>query len=448
MTRGALSRGARTAITWAAACGVFSCSRCDDGAARGGADAATSEASAPALSSSASASTSAAPPERDAGLVVPNDAAASALEGPAPDAGPSACRLVYGPAEQAFRGPAAMVTSATELKLVANDGGKPRIFAVPLGPPPPASVPVVAPPKPSSFFAMRWPPCEMAGRWAYCQAAGGIVYRTTLGTTDTKQIAKSQPSTRISAAALGPDHAVLGTLDARRTTEGVMMQAFVTLDDGETTRLSEDGAGATVLQLVARGDRAVALYLDARMAMLPVHARPMSLRGKELALADDAVVFVGGPPERGIELTPAVAGTSVFALVPTARETADFGMAAIRIAESPKDDVQPSWSLYPNGLDPAPIAATTTTTAGERRDGGSGGPSAWVARVRPSERAVGAPRIVELGRLDAAGAFTSLGAISTGKRVTDMAITADAYGAVWILYGDTNATWLERRVCP
>ena len=340
------------------------------------------------------------------------------------------------------------VTSATELKLVANDGGKPRIFAVPLGPPPPAPLPVAVPPKPSSFFAMRWPPCEMAGRWAYCQAAGGIVYRTTLGGSDTKQIAKSQPSTRITAASLGPEHAVLGTLDARRTTEGVMMQAFATLDDGETVRLSEDGAGATVLRLVPRGDRAVALYLDARMAMLPVHARPMSLRGKELALADDAVVFVGGPPERGIDLTAAVVGGSVFALVPTARETTDFGMAAIAIAEQPKDDVQPSWSLYPNGLDPAPIAATVAVS-GDRLDGGGAGTaSAWVARVRPSERMVGAPRIVELGRLDASGAFTSLGAISTGKHVTDMAIASDAYGSVWILYGDTNATWLERRVCP
>lgn len=329
-----------------------------------------------------------------------------------------------------------MVTSATELKLVANDGGKPRIYAVPLGPPPPASAALPTPPKPSSFLGMRWPPCEMAGRWAYCQAAGGIVYRTTLGVNDTKQIAKSQPSTRITAAALGPGHAVLATLDARRTTEGVMMQAFVTLDDGETVRLSEDGAGATVVRLVPRGDRAVALYIDARMAMVPVHARPLSLRGNDLVLADDAVVFVGGPPERGIELTAAGAGSSIFALLPMARETTDFGMAAIPIAEQPKDDVQPSWSLYPNGLDPAPVAASL------------GGASSWVARVRPSERVVGSPRIIELGRLDASGGFTSLGAISTGKRVTDMAITGDSYGSVWILYGDTNATWLERRVCP
>ena len=414
-----------------------SCERCGESDA-GKKDAALSP---PSASASAPASALLPAPERDAAPPVApsSDAAASATDAALPDAGPSACRLAYGPAEQPFRGPAALVTSGNELKLIANDGGKPRVYPIPLAAPLPASATLSAPPKPSSFVAMRWPPCEIAGRWAYCVAVGGIVYRTTLGTSDTKQIAKSAPSTRISASSLGPDHAVLATLDSRRTSEGVMLQAFVTLDDFETTRLSDEGAGATVLRLVPRGERAVALYLDARMAMLPVHARPISLRGKDLALADDAVIFVGGPPERGIDLTAAVAGKSLFALIATARETSDFGMATLPVAEEPKHDVQAVWSLYPNGLDPAPMAATIH---------GTGDGPAWVARVRPSERAAGSPRILELGRLDAAGAFTSLGAIATDKRITDIAIAADSFGSVWILYGDSNATWLERRVCP
>ena len=257
-----------------------------------------------------------------------------------------------------------------------------------------------------------------------------------LGATDTKQIVKSQPSTRLSASSLGDGHAIVATLDARTTTEGVRMQAFVTLDDGETVRLSDEGAGATVVRVFPRGDGAVALYLDARTSMTPVHARPISLKKAELALGDDAVVFIGGPPERGVELTPAGSGLTFFALVPLARETADFGMAAIPIGEKPKEDVQPAWSFYPNGIDPAPIAATI-----------GGGPT-WVARVRPSDRAPGSPRILELGRIDSAGSFTSLGAVSSGKRITDMAIAADTHGSVWLLYGDSNATWLERRVCP
>lgn len=231
----------------------------------------------------------AAPPDAAA---PPRDASpeAAVVDPPASDAGPSACRLAYGPAEQPFRGPATLVVAGSELKLVANDNGKPRVFLLPIGPPPAAALPRVAPPVPDSFASMRWPTCEVAGTWVYCQAAGGLVYRTTLGGHDTKAIAKSRPNTRIAAAALGPDHAVLATLDVRRTTEGDRLQAFVTMDEGETTRLSEEGSGATVVRLAPRGAGAVALYLDSRTSMVPVHARPLSLRGAELALGDDAVV--------------------------------------------------------------------------------------------------------------------------------------------------------------
>lgn len=134
-------------------------------------------------------------------------------------------------------------------------------------------------------------------------------------------------------------------------------------------------------------------------------------------------------------------GRSTFALVPMSRETTEFGMAAIPIAEQPKEDVQPVWSLYPNGLDPAPVAATVGAAYGGRD-------RSRVARVRPAEASAVSPRILELGRMDTTGRFESLGAIATDKRITDVAILGDTLGAVWILYGDSNATWLERRVCP
>ena len=408
-----------------------SCDRC--GGAEGTKDAA-SDARAPPDAADASARKAGDGPDAAA---VAHDAAPAAFDPTPTAAGPSACRLAYGPAEQPFRGPAALVVSANELKLVANDLGKPRVYAVPLGPPPAASGPSVVPPAPASFASMRWPPCAMAGRWAYCQAAGGTVYRTTLGASDTKQIVKSRPSTRIAAAPLGADHAVVATHDIRRTTEGDRLQAFVTLDDGETMRLSDEGAGATVLHLVPRGEGALALYLDARTSMVPIHARPLSLRAGELALGEDAVVFVAGPPERAVDF--AVAGTprAVFALLPIGKDSSDFGMAVIPITEHPKEDAQPVWSMYPNGLDPAPVAGTLNAEDGP-----------WVARVRPAEPEVGSPRVLELGRLDAVGTFRSFGAIATGKPITDVAIARDRYGSLWILYGDTRATWLERRVCP
>jgi hypothetical protein len=359
------------------------------------------------------------------------------------DAGASSCRLVYGPAEQPFRGPPALVLaeSSRELHLVVNDTGKPRIYPVPLAPLPPKGAPPVVPPKPSSFIAMRWPPCEIAGKFAYCQGGGGAIVRTTLGGSDGKTVAKSKPGTRFAAAPIGADHSVVAFLEARITTEGSMLQGFVALDDHETMRLSDDGTGATALRFLPRNDAPVAIYIDARTAMVPVHARAASIHGGELKLGTDTVLFVAGSPERGVDFAVAPAGSRGFALLPIARETLDFGMATIPIDDPPKEDVAPVWSFYPNGIDPAPIAAAPA------RDAKGAWSGAWVARVRPREKAPGSPRILELGRIDASGTFASFGEIASGAAVTDVALIEDSSGAVWIAYGDSTVTWLERRVC-
>jgi hypothetical protein len=358
------------------------------------------------------------------------------------DAGASACRLVYGPAEQPFRGPAALSMTNKELVLVVNDGGRPAAYPLPITPPPPGKVPPVVPPRPATFAAMRWPGCELAGRFAYCPGPGGAIVRYTsasdrAGWSDPKPIAKGGNGGRITAASIGPDHSVVAFLEQRVTTEGNMLQAFVALDDKEPVRLSDDGAGATVVHFLPRGESAVAVYLDSRTAMVPVHARPVTLRGAELALGTDAVIFVGGAPERGINFAVAAAGPKSFVLLPMPRETTDFGMAAVEVHDPPKEDPSPVWSPYPNGIDPAPLAAAPT------RDG----KAAWVARVRPRERAPGSPRILELGRVDSAGVFTSFGEIASAKGVSDVGLAEDTSGALWIVYGDTAATWLERRVC-
>jgi hypothetical protein len=357
------------------------------------------------------------------------------------DAGASPCRLVYGPAEQPFRGPAALSVVGKELHIVLNESGKPRVSVVPIAPVAKGAPPVV-PPKPRSFTGVRWPPCEVAGRFVYCQGPGGSIVRSTLGPDGRGDgegkvvVAKSRSGARIAAASLGQDHSVVAFLDMRRTTEGDMLQAFIALDERDPVRLSDDGAGATTLRFLQRGDRPVAVYLDTRTAMVPIHARPVWLDGGNLALGNDAVIFVGGPPERGIDLTVAPVGPKGFALVPMPRETMDFGMAALPIDDPPREDVAAVWSRYPNGLDPAPIAATAAHD----------GKSAFVARVRPRDQEPGSPRILELGRLDATGAFRSLGEIADGKAVTDIAIIDDGAG-VWILYGNPTSTWLERRVC-
>lgn len=439
---------ARFAFALLAALSVGACRRCDDGAASR-TDGALVDAAANAGDASPSSvkadEPSPADANRDASILdaltdaASTDASLEPTVTSSADAGAGACRLVYGPSEQIFRGPASLVADKNELHVFANEGGRPRDFPVPIAPPPRAGV--VKPPKPAAFVAMHWPPCAIAGKFAFCSKIGGIVQRTTLGANDTKVVARHKAGTRVSAALVGGTHTALVTLDGRRTTEGETLQAFVTFDDGEAQRLSDEGAGATVAHVAARGSGAVAVYLDARMAMSPLHARELSVQGHDLALGPDAVLFVGGTPERSIDFAIADASGAFFALVPHAREAAEFGMAAIPIAAPPKDDVEAVWSLYPNGLDPAPVASAP---ARDEKDAAG----AWVARVRPEARAPSSPKVLELGRLGRDGAFTSLGVLANADHVTDLSMAVDAHGAIWILYGDNASTWLERRVCP
>jgi hypothetical protein len=345
------------------------------------------------------------------------------------DAGPTLCKVAYGPTDQPFRGPVALDVTTTEVRLLANDQGKPRIHAVPLAV---RGTPTRGLTPPS---ATRFPPCEIAGRFAYCQAPGGAIVRTSLANGESKTIAKSRAGTRIAAARIGTDHAVVAFLDLRRTTEGDMLQAFAVIDDGEPFRVSDDGAGATTLRFLARRDAPVLLYLDARSAMVPVHARPIAVDNGKPRLGADTIVSVGGAPERGIDLAVAPAGPRGFALVPMPRDSMQFGLAAIAIDDPPKDDVSIVWSSYPNGLDPAPIAATAS------RDG-----PAWVARVRPSSSEPRAPRLLELGRVRSDGVFTAAAEIRMGA-ITDVALAEDTNGAVWIAFVDEAATWLTRVVC-
>jgi hypothetical protein len=403
---------------------LASCKSCEDEPKPKAADAA------PAASSAAPEA--AAPVVPDAGA--PTDA--SLTEEIYGEAGTSDCRLAYGPAEQPFRGPAALDVNGNELRLIANEGGRPHLYPVAI---PPKKAPLVPPVKPSSYVGMRWPPCELAGKFVYCSGQGGTITRATLGQTDFKTVpnAKIRNGTRIAAALLDAEHSVVGWIESRQTTEGAMLKAFAAVDNNEPERLSEDGAGATSLRFFHRKTGPVAIYLDTRTNQVPVHARPIQFKNNGLAFGSDVVLAVGGVPERGIDFEVGFVGERGFAFVPMPKDTLEFGMATIPVEDPPKEDVGIAWSLYPNGIDPAPMATAPMKE----------GKGAWIVRTRPREKSVGSPRILELGKIDAMGVYTSLGEIAPAKNVTDIAAIEDTTGSVWILYGDSTVTYLERRVC-
>ncbi len=403
-------------------------------------DASTSVASAStAPSSSGAAPTASATPDASVADASRTDGAANdastkaALPG---DAGASACRIVYGPVQQAWRGPAALHAGKDSVDLVFNEDGVPRTLHIPGGPIDPNAKPAEVKATGATSTATT-PPCAFGGDFVFCSNKAGDVVRTPRSGGATKTVGAQRSGYRIDATTLAGTHSVMAYLASRKTTEGWTSEAWVVVDDLPAVRISEDGAGATAIDLAPRGSSVVAMMIDARRASTQVHARVLTWSGAKLALGADAVVFIGGPGERQ---TAAVIATPTdgagYALLPIAQETSTFGMATITVEEPPKIDAPVTWSMYPNGLDPAPIAAT------------QGHSPMRVARVRPLASDATSARGLELGRLGADGAFVSQGYVATHGTASDLAVDVDGLGALWLFYTDTAGSWLERRVCP
>jgi hypothetical protein len=373
-----------------------------------------------------------------AGPGLPSDAAAALL---APLDGGTACRLLRGPIELPLKSAAAVTVRGDTLDVVLDDDGRPRFSSFPAGPLPPAS-PGAPPParEPAaggvaSGYAV---PCAAGGDRVFCVDHGGAVHRTARDGTGDRIVASSRSGSRVTAASLGGSHAALGYLASRQTTEGWVSEAWLAVDDAPPVRLSEDGSGATSLSFTTRGGAVLALSVDARSALTAMHVRPVTFENGAARLGEDAVVFVGGPGDRrtsGAVVAPAGAGPA-WALLPISKDIGSFGLALVKLDDPPRVDEPVSWSMYPNGLDPAPISAAAA------------GPRVWAARVVPRDASPGSPRVLELGEILSSGAFQPGDVVPTTGKPTDVLLVGDGAGTLWLAWVDSSGSWLERLVCP
>jgi hypothetical protein len=348
------------------------------------------------------------------------------------DAGVNACRRVYGPVQQPFIGEAALAPTESGVLVVTHQHGVATVTRVVAGDAAAPSYAVVD----AGFPHVTSPPCAVASTFSLCMDPSGAIHRKPLETEGPDVIvARGRAGTAFAADVIDGAQVVVVYLAERRTTEGIVTEAYAVLGDGPPLRVSDDGSGTTYVALARRSGGLVALLLDGRVAMTPVHARTLSVVGGRLQAGEDAVIFVGGGAEPNTRGALGTSATEAFALVPMAGETG-FGLASIRVDEPPRLDEPSTWSAYLNGLDPAPIAATRDTTP------------IRVARVRPLEARADGPRGLELGKLDESGAFVSYGLVGSRGRVTSAALTQAGGGTIWLAFTDGTGTWLERRVCP
>ncbi|HEX4476325.1 MAG TPA: hypothetical protein VH142_14665 [Polyangiaceae bacterium] len=122
--------------------------------------------------------------------------------------------------------------------------------------------------------------------------------------------------------------------------------------------LTAEGNSTHSVSLVETDDGVVALSVQARMAMTPVHARRIRFPSGHTLLGDDVVVWVGGGIQPLTEMTVLPShGNDLWGFIPEERSITEFGIARLDITQTPTMDTKTNWVLYPNGIDPAPVAA-------------------------------------------------------------------------------------------
>jgi hypothetical protein len=333
-----------------------------------------------------------------------------------------------------IRGAAALSSRADELDVVIDDDGRPNVLVLPIGPIARSaagalersSEPVVA------GLAV---PCAIAGDEAFCPDRGGAIHRAGLSGGQDRVVASSRPGSRLAAALLGGAHSVYAYLASRQTSEGWVSEAWIGYDDQAAVRLSEDGSGATAVALAPKGASLMALIVDARAALTAMHTRTVDL-DRGLRLGEDVVVFVGGPGDRRTAAALALPPTGpAWGLLPISKDVGDFGLAIVKLEDPPKVEEPVVWSMYPNGLDPAPIAVAV---ARERT---------WVARVRPQSAEPSSGRALELGEVRDGAGFVASDVLPTAATPSDVSLAVDSRGALWVAWMDAAGSWVERVAC-
>jgi hypothetical protein len=236
-----------------------------------------------------------------------------------------------------------------------------------------------------AFFPYAAGPAVTA-RHAYWVADGKLV-RSELGATKPPEVLAEDGHTgaRVAAAPAPGKGATAPATVAYIASRHEAPVAKLWVEGQGTRLLSPEGAAANSVTLTRAGSTVVAVALEGRSGMSPVHARPISLTDAGVKLGEDVVVWVAGSSQRLTELSAIEAeGDQVWGFLPIERDISHFGLARIHLELPLQMNATVSWRTYPNGLDPAPVTCAKLC----------GRPT--VAYVRPADNTPHAPQELHL----------------------------------------------------
>lgn len=140
--------------------------------------------------------------------------------------------------------------------------------------------------------------------------------------------------------------------------EGAPLLAKIWIEGAPSEVITSESNSAHSVSLVHTNDGVLVISVQARMAMTPVHVRRLRFAARQPILGEDLVVWVGGGVQPLTEMTVLPGGPKdLWGFIPHERSIKEFGLAALGISMTPTMDTPTTWQLYPNGIDPAPVAA-------------------------------------------------------------------------------------------
>ena len=271
-----------------------------------------------------------------------------------------------------------------------------------------------------------------AGPHAYWIRGKSLVRRSVKAVGEPELLADdAREGTRVAASEVGVDHKAVVAYIAETQEELV---ARLWLDGGKRLPLTPEGSQATSVNLIPSGDDLLAIILEGRTSMSPVHARRLLLRGKIPRVEDDVVVWVGPPAQPLSEVVslPSSQG-DVFSFLALERTVTDFGLAQFRVAHDPQMDVKVDWLAYPNGINPAPIA--TGQACGQ----------SLVVFARPSEARPRSPQELHVARLNGSGLAAS--EVVARSRAFNNVSLAPVKGGALLTWTADWRTWARTIFC-
>ena len=289
------------------------------------------------------------------------------------------------------------------------------------------------------------PPAPTRTGYAYWVTQGKLVRRAFAHSTAPGAAVEALASDALDGTRVAAETVLVGGPGGARRDVAVYIARPEKQNDERTARLwiegegssalSSDGSGASNVALVPSRSGLVAIMLDARSAMSPVHARTILVREKGPAeLGPDVVVFVGPSPEGRTELAATTGNDGPVAFLPFAPNTSSFGLASLSIGHEPHLDAKVQWRMYPNGLDPAPVAAAELCGR------------TWVAYVRPAEALPGSPHVLLLAPV-VSGVFGPEISAAQGFDFATVSLAPRDEGGAWLVWVGNGRSFMRAVRC-